>query len=118
MLWEDPTKIHVTSFARNFINLEVDEGDRGKWRLTGFYGYVQNLLEEESPGILLAALFDLSWCIIGDFNDLLSQEEKRGRVERPQWLIDGFRNTVLDCNLTDIPLEGYPFTWAKSRLFE
>lgn len=27
----------------------------------------------------------------------------------------GFREVVNDCNLTDIVLEGYPFTWWKSR---
>jgi hypothetical protein len=26
----------------------------------------------------------------------------------------GFRNSVNDCDLTDIQLEGYPFTWIKS----
>lgn len=56
---------------------------------------------------------DLPWCIIGDFNDLLAHEEKRGRVQHPQWLIDGFRNVTLDCDLSDISLEGYQFTWSK-----
>ncbi|MCI24021.1 hypothetical protein A2U01_0045204, partial [Trifolium medium] len=28
---------------------------------------------------------------------------------------NGFRNAVSDCDLTDIHLEGYPFTWVKSR---
>jgi hypothetical protein len=26
----------------------------------------------------------------------------------------GFRQAISDCNLTDIPLEGHPFTWVKS----
>lgn len=34
-------------------------------------------------------------------------------MQRLQWLIDGFRNAVLDYNLSDIYLEGYQFTWAK-----
>ncbi|GAU46743.1 hypothetical protein TSUD_286030 [Trifolium subterraneum] len=44
---------------------------------------------------LLRALGDMSsipWCIIGDFNDVLSQADKK-----------------------DIPIEGHPFTWIKSR---
>ncbi|PNX65717.1 endonuclease/exonuclease/phosphatase family protein, partial [Trifolium pratense] len=27
----------------------------------------------------------------------------------------GFRQAISDCDLSDIPLEGYPFTWIKSR---
>ncbi|MCI07323.1 endonuclease/exonuclease/phosphatase family protein [Trifolium medium] len=56
----------------------------------------------------------LPWCVIGDFNDLLSQKDKRGVHPHPNWLCTGFRNAVNDCNLTDIYLEGYPFTWIKS----
>jgi len=54
------------------------------------------------------------WCIIGDFNDLLTSDDKRGGSERPTWLYNGFRSAVNDCNLHDLPLEGYPFRWFKS----
>ncbi|XP_058760344.1 uncharacterized protein LOC131633667 [Vicia villosa] len=58
---------------------------------------------------------NLPWCIIGDFNDLLSQADKRGLHPHPNWLCSGFQDVVAECNLTDIPLEGHPFTWIKSR---
>lgn len=54
--------------------------------------------------------------ILGDFNDLLNVEDKIGRVDHPQWLFDGFRSAVGDCNLVDLHLEGYPFTWWRSRV--
>lgn len=54
-------------------------------------------------------------CIIGDFNDILScNEKKKGRIDRPNWLISGFRQAAQDVGLIVIPLEGYPFTWFKS----
>jgi ribonuclease HI len=58
---------------------------------------------------------DLPWCIIGDFNDLLSKDDKKGANPHPNWLCNGFRNAVSDCDLTDIHLDGYPYTWVKSR---
>jgi hypothetical protein len=58
---------------------------------------------------------ELPWCVVGDFNDLLSQEDKKGTHPHPNWLCNGFRSAVSDCDLTDIQLEGYPFTWIKSR---
>lgn len=57
----------------------------------------------------------LPWCIIGDFNDLLSQKDKQVIYPHPIWLCAGFQNVVGDCDLTDIILEGCPFTWIKSR---
>jgi hypothetical protein len=52
---------------------------------------------------------------MGDFKDLLSSEDKQGGVEQPQWLIRGFREAVQDSCLIDLPMEGHPFTWIKSR---
>lgn len=56
-----------------------------------------------------------TWCIIGDFNDLLSQQDKRGIHTHPNWLCNGLGQAVNDCDLTDILIEGYQFTWTKSR---
>ncbi|PNX85909.1 hypothetical protein L195_g041983, partial [Trifolium pratense] len=52
---------------------------------------------------------------MGDFNDILSNEEKRSRDDHPPWRIRGFREAIQDCNLIDIPLQGYPFTWIRRR---
>ncbi|GAU36186.1 hypothetical protein TSUD_274640 [Trifolium subterraneum] len=67
---------------------------------------------------LLRALGNMSsipWCIIGYFNDLLSQTDKKGIHPHPNGLCMGFRQAVSDCDLTDIPIEGHQFTWIKSR---
>ncbi|PNX88188.1 hypothetical protein L195_g044290, partial [Trifolium pratense] len=86
------------------------------WRLTGFYGFPEGGRRRDSWNFLrhLASTSQLPWCIIGDFNDILSSDEKRGRNDRPDWLINGFRDAVVDAGLIDIELVGYPFTWFKS----
>lgn len=56
----------------------------------------------------------LPWCNIGDFNDILSVDKKCGRCEHPAWLMNGFWEAVCDGNLTDIRLDGYPFTWRNN----
>jgi hypothetical protein len=95
----------------------VDEGEEGEWRLTCYYGYPERGRRAQAWDLLreLRDMSDLPWCVIGDFNDLLSQEDKRGVHPHPNWLCNGFRTAVSDCDLTDIHLEGYPFTWSKSR---
>lgn len=63
----------------------------------------------------LSGMSSIPWCIIGDFNDLLSNKDKCGHIGHPTWLLSSFKETILDCELSDILLEGYPFTWRNSR---
>jgi len=50
----------------------------------------------------LAQMSSLSWCIISEFNDILSTEENKGRSELPHRLIQGLRQAVLDAGLNDL----------------
>ena len=52
---------------------------------------------------------------MGDFNDIVYNEEKRGSVPHLPWLIRGFCEAISDCQLQDLPLKGYPFTWEGGR---
>ena len=55
----------------------------------------------------------LLWCIIGDFNELAGEEDKRGGAAHPPWVYRGFKEVISDCSLQDIGLEGHPFMWAR-----
>lgn len=87
------------------------------WRLTGYYGYPERDKRHLLWNLLrhLASTHNLPWLCMGDYNDLLSPYDKKGRVPHLNWLYRGFREATLDCNLTDIPIEGYPFTWSRGR---
>ena len=52
---------------------------------------------------------------LGDFNDLLVANEKRGRRGHPNWLFQGFKSAITDSGLIDLGMEGYQFTWERSR---
>jgi hypothetical protein len=39
VLWRDTIKCSVLNYSQNFINLVVEEGEEGEWRLTCYYGY-------------------------------------------------------------------------------
>lgn len=81
------------------------------------YGYPERSRRQESWNLLrhLSRLSPLPWCVLGDFNDLLHIEDKRGRVDHPDWLFRGFREAVSDCFLQDLPMEVYLFTWERGR---
>ncbi|GAU45877.1 hypothetical protein TSUD_401030, partial [Trifolium subterraneum] len=117
VMWKDTVKCQIMNYSRNFINIIVEDEEVGRWRLTCYYGFPERSRRKAAWEMLknLRDMSQLPWCIIGDFNDLLSQEDKRGVHPHPNWLCSGFRNAMNDCNLIDIYLEGYPYTWSKSR---
>ncbi|MCH80906.1 replication protein A 70 kDa dna-binding subunit, partial [Trifolium medium] len=116
LLWRSSLCCSITNYSSNHINAEIADATRGMWRLTCFYGYPGGSRRRESWNFIrsLSRNSLLSWCIIGDFNDILSENEKKGRAERANWLINGFRQAVLDVGLSDVHMEGYPYTWFKS----
>lgn len=52
---------------------------------------------------------------MGDFNDILAPEEKHKGNPQPHWLIDGFTKAVKSSGLRNLEMEGYNFTWERSR---
>lgn len=54
---------------------------------------------------------------MGDFNELLTHEDKRGGRPYPQRLISEFQEVVAECELNSLNLEGSHFMWERSRGF-
>lgn len=117
VFWWKTSKCSVLNSSQNHIDLHVQEGSRGTWRLTCFYGFPERERRQESWDFLrsLASMSDLPWCIFGDFNDLLYISDKKGRHPHPQRLMDGFKSAIEDCQLTEIDLKGGKYTWEKSK---
>ena len=57
----------------------------------------------------LSTMSTLPWVFIGDYNDLLSQSEKRGLRSHPTWMIMGFRSAVENSGLIDIGVRHVKF---------
>ncbi|XP_075479293.1 uncharacterized protein LOC142520177 [Primulina tabacum] len=117
VLWKQTVDCNITGFSRNHIHIEVDSDNISRWRLTGFYGFLEKGKRPESWALLcsLSTQSTLPWCIIGDSNDLLSPDDKKLKHEHPQWLYTGFRQAVMCSGLSDLPLVGYPFTWERGK---
>ncbi|XP_058732856.1 uncharacterized protein LOC131604433 [Vicia villosa] len=117
VLWRDSAQCSVVNFTRNFVNILIKDESKGDWRLTCYYGFLERGRRKQVWDMLrdIRDMSNVPWCVIGDFNDLLSQQDKRGNHEHPNWLCVGFRQVVNDCDLNDIPIEGHQFTWIKSR---
>ncbi|XP_031131672.1 uncharacterized protein LOC116033057 [Ipomoea triloba] len=58
---------------------------------------------------------NLPWVMIWDFNDIASPYEKKGAIPHPDGLIRGFNDMLSDCELSDLGMVGYQFTWERGR---
>jgi hypothetical protein len=116
LFWRTSFNCQIANYSNNHISVDVSDSVHGVWRFTGYYGYPEGGRRQAAWDFLklLANQFAGPWCIMGDFNDIMDASEKRGRNLRSNWLINGFRQAVLDSGLVDVPVEGYPFTWFKS----
>ena len=83
--WRNSFNYRILNYSQNHINIEVDEGFKGKWQLTGYYAFPEGRRRRNSWNFIrqLSRNTSLPWCIIGDFNDILHAHEKKGRTERP-----------------------------------
>ena len=126
LIWDKRRIRLVDSLVGNFSVscLFKMEEDGFQWVFSGVYGPVDKNLRElfwEELGSI-KGLWDDPWCVGGDFNEILSPDErsKGGRISNS---MRRYADILNDLELRDLPLQGGPFTWrgglngrSKSRL--
>ena len=115
VLWKNEGTATILGSNHRFIDLVVKLEGEEPYRMSCFYGFADRQRRTESWEILrdLAGRSILPWVILGDFNELLAHNEKRGRHAHPFTLISNFRKAITDCGLKDLGFVGHPFTWEK-----
>lgn len=58
---------------------------------------------------------DAPWFVTGDFNDLISNEEKTGGPARPEGSFTDLRTFFLEGELYDLQHSGDPLSWRGQR---
>lgn len=89
----------------------------GRWRYTDVYGFPERGRRQDAWSMLraLAVRSSLSWCTIGNFNDLIMAIGKRGERNHPRNLLQGFSYAIVDCGLHDVGFQGEQFTWENFK---
>lgn len=101
ILWRNSVNCSIIGYSQNFVNMEIIDNNKGVWRLIGFYGYPERARRKLSWDLIrsLATVSPVPWCILGDFNNLLGDDEKRGGATYPtgskmaleeRWMIVGW----------------------------
>lgn len=52
---------------------------------------------------------------MGDYNEVVSAADKKGRVPVPQWRLRDIRDALPFSGLTEVDYEGYRFTWSNRQ---
>lgn len=58
---------------------------------------------------------DLPWLCVGDFNEILHEDEQMGGNDREEWCMEGFREAVEYCGFPDLGFKGLLYTWDNRR---
>ena len=117
LLWDSTLQINVQSYSPHHIDADVVQPGGSTWRLTGFYGHPERTMCSHSWNLLrhLHALRARPWLVLGDFNEIISLEEKWGGDDRNFHQMNAFREVLLDCSLQDLGYTGADFTWTNGQ---
>uniref|UniRef100_A0A803PJK4 Reverse transcriptase domain-containing protein n=1 Tax=Cannabis sativa TaxID=3483 RepID=A0A803PJK4_CANSA len=117
-LWKADVNVSIINYGINFIDCYISVVDGTNWHFSGFYG-APNVSQRIFTWELLKKLKDsaplLPWLVMGDFNEIISHDDKLGGAIRNESQIDAFRETVDHCNLTELNFEGERFTWHNNN---
>lgn len=87
-------------------------GVQRRWRFTGFYGCPDTVERYHSWDLLirLGATNSLPWLCCGDFNKILTAEEKIGGRTRGARQMQGFQQALDECGFKDFGFSGPKYT--------
>ena len=114
---EEGSCCYTRSYGRRHIDVDVKEENGTVWRLTGVRGESEGDRKKE----IWKTLWILGqqhqqgrpWLCLGDFNEILSSDEKVWGAAKPQQCMDKFREVLEGCDLADIGFTEDKFTWRN-----
>ncbi|CAN6541494.1 unnamed protein product [Malus baccata var. baccata] len=118
VLWKDESQIVLLKSEEFMIEVRVWDATIDKhWRLFAIYASTDERRRREQWKNLSKRInYDVNHCLlIGDFNDILCNDEKEGGNTRPSSSLRDFRDFVARNELLDLGFEGYPFTWRNNH---
>lgn len=112
-------QVDILKQSTQYLHLEVGWKREAKWLLTVVYGkphlQARISLWDDLREIQLGV--NTAWAMVGDFNAILSSNERAGGAHNPSWRgMTDFQNFVDDCELVDAGFQGCLFTWQGGGL--
>lgn len=110
-------KLEVCELSGGIIDVRITDLKGVRSRVTGIYASMDYSERKDLWQRLSAKVTAASepWVMVGDFNCILSNEEKDGGQDKEAWELNDFRNFIDNNDLIDIGFVGFPFTWNNKR---
>ncbi|KAM1551667.1 hypothetical protein ACFX10_043770 [Malus domestica] len=118
VFWREEFPVVLMKSEDFLVELKLwDEKMNCNWWLFAIYASTDEKKRREQWQELSKRIAqDRDRCLlIGDFNDILCNDEKEGENHRPAASLRDFRDFVARDELMDLGYEGYPFTWRNNR---
>ena len=116
LLWTKDTQIVEVVTTAFTIEAKIEGNEsQAAWWFIGVYASCDKWIRKEQWRVLTdrSRLWGSKYLISGDFNDILSNEEKWEGVFREERSFKDFRHFIELNRLVDIGFEGHPWTWSN-----
>lgn len=116
VMWKDNYNVEILSSDKRIIDMKASYGSLSFF-LSCVYGdpVVARRKAVWDRLVAIGLLRDEAWILAGDFNELMSGEEKVGGSERSESTFWDFRNMAQNCKLKEIRSSGNVLSWCGKR---
>jgi len=116
LFWKSGIKLDIKYADKNLIDMKVHHGE-----VSFFLSCIYGEPASEGKEIVWERISRIGvrrsekWCLIGDFNEIMSNDEKIGGPLRPESSFKPFGDMLSACGMEELESSGIRFTWAGQR---
>lgn len=116
LLWKEEIQVKILQQTNKWIDAHI-VWQEYEFFLIGIYGDPVYAEREKVWEQLMRLSMSRNgpWMLLGDFNEILSNEEKKGRVLRNESSFFPFRNMMNVCGLLEVTFQGNDLSWFRFR---
>lgn len=116
MLWMNDIDLEIQSFSKNHVDalINCSYNNRNR-RITCFCVHPNVNLRYITWNLLrtLPEKFILPWLCLGDYNEIINNNEKYGGSMRSEAQMNNFRETIVDYGFIEFPTRGPFYTCSR-----
>jgi hypothetical protein len=118
LFWHESVHVDLFKMGARLFDVTIHNLSAGnKWRCTFVYGEPRTHERHNMWNLLtrIKPLLPGPWCMLGDFNECLWQEEHFSAHRRSEKQMADFREALSQCDLYDLGFVGKPWTFDNQQ---